>query len=356
MDLCKERFEKAKQQRDIIIFNSIKMHRYKTYDAPEVTIQKNVYKLAEQEEVNYKAGLDYEQSWQKYVTANNAELDKQVELEKSKRMEPTKQMPKDGKDWSLSTDEYDIYVSGENKEVVNKDESSDLKMYGSEFINPQAPGSSTWADLGYDIDSLNQKNIAENDDDMEDEGDCDSPMEGDDDDESDKEETPEKPDYSKLENLADMKLEDFEGRPDKISKVTISDISSNSVTLKWDIPDCNNNEISQYIIKCKEFDEVNFESTFKSIYKSETNSVTIEDLRDDCWHIIDVRAENVHGYCPQTSDLLGFKTMAERSGTLYSWGNNEQMELLLSVEDASNLKICKDNSVIVPQQIKSVND
>jgi hypothetical protein len=69
------------------------------------------------------------------------------------------------------------------------------------------------------------------------------------------------------------------------------------------------------------------EFSFKCMSKSETNSVVIEDLKQDTWHSIDVRAVNKYGFCPLPSKKFGVKTISLRKGSLFGWGSNKDAEL-----------------------------
>ena len=295
MDLNRNKFEKAKRGRDTIITNAIKSYRFKTYDPPEVTVQKETYRIVEEQIENKKKGLDFTQSWNLVLSASDAQM-KQVVDERKSDEEVLKKTAKDGKDWSLSTDEFQIYIAGENKEVVNKGafDESDAKVYNSEFINPLNPGPNLSNDEGMypelegPREEVNESMEEEEDEYMS---------------EEDNYLLEPKTNNIDPEMLDKMTLEDFEGRPDKITKVEIVAVTAHTVELKWEVPECNNAPITEYTIKCKEMNSETLESTFKSIYRSETNSVTLEDLKEDTWHTIDVRAVNKYGYCPQSANL-----------------------------------------------------
>lgn len=108
-----------------MVHNALKNYRFKVYDPPEITIQKNTYKIVDAQIENRKKNLDFSKSWEQFIVANDEEMKEYVKLKNQKDEDDEsasiKEAPKDGKDWSLSTDEFDIYVAGENKDVVNRD-------------------------------------------------------------------------------------------------------------------------------------------------------------------------------------------------------------------------------------------
>lgn len=59
---------------------------------------------------------------------------------------------------------------------------------------------------------------------------------------------------AKTNNIAEigvenLKLEDYQARPDKITKVELILVDSTTANLKWEVPDSNNCPITQYIVK-----------------------------------------------------------------------------------------------------------
>lgn len=245
MELAKEKFEKAKNQRDILIYHALNMYRFKTFDPPEVTIQNQVYEVVTEQLENVKNGLDYNESWKKVIVQNDEEMKKYIDSHENEVKKPVKELPKDGRDWTLSDGDFQIYVSGENKEVVNKEafknmqSESEFNLNGTEFINPQGAKLPKWEDYGFDTDNIGANQEDEDLDDYYDDIEMGE--------EANTAET--KIDYSKLEDLSQLKLADFHGRPDKIESITVTNITHDSCELEWVIPDSNNSPITQYTIK-----------------------------------------------------------------------------------------------------------
>jgi len=351
MQLHEERFKKARKGRDVVIHNALKQYKYKTFLPPQVTIQEQTYTVVEEEKVKHAQGIGFEASWEALIAANKEDMKENVS-NNSPEKKPAA-VPNDGKDYSLSTDEYQIYIAGENKNVVNKDamdddeegEDGDLKVYSSEFINPRT--SLNW---GNEPDTevmtpTEDAHIAE--DHIQGDSDPDEEME----DEEDEEEA--KTNNIDVANLDKLTLEDLKARPDKITTVTVVSVTHQSAEFSWEVPECNNSPITEYNVKCKEMDSDTMETSFKSFYKSEKNSVIVEDLKPNTWHTLDVRAVNEFGYCPLNSNIIGFCTTKMERGALFSWGDNSQAELWFNEEDTQSKIFDNDNHVAYgPLQVK----
>jgi alpha-tubulin suppressor-like RCC1 family protein len=333
----REKFEKAKKGRDMIIVNAIKQYKYKTFSPPQVTIRDEVYQIVDEQKENFKKGLDFTKSWQLIEIKSEDDMKKEVNV--GDKADPAS-LPKDGKDWSLSTDEFKIYISGENKEVVNKnafkedtfqmDNGEEVKMYETEFINPLIP---SW---NQDDEDFNDSSNGEID------------MEAEDSSPSD-----EKLNNICTENLNSLTLESFEGRPDKISEVRIVKVEQNSVELEWEVPEWNNAEITEYIVKWKEVHRETMQEEFKSVCKTEINKALIEDLTPNTWHVVDIRAINKYGYSPQSSSIVSFWTLKSVNGWYYAWGKNSNAELGLLENDIENTAFYRSDANISIGPIKS---
>ena len=337
MDLNRKKFEKARNERDKIIENAIHSYRYKTYEPPEVVIQRVTFEWVDKQVQNKKNGLDFAKSWQQVIVADDEEMKKYVDFKNSSNNE-TVVNTNDGKDWSLSTDEFKLFISGENKEVVNKsafDEDPKFKFYGNEFISKDTK--QMWNrnkvddnDENYSPNELNRQN----DNSLSIDELKDMIM----DDEFEYEELQRTNNLDQLD-INKMKLEDFKGRPDQITDIELKNIASTCATLSWKIPDSNNSSIAEYTVDWAEIDLDTLEHNFKWTYRSEENSVTIEDLLPNSWYSIDIRAENFYGMCPIKSKFFVFKTTSGIKGDLYSWGYNESLELAVSEEDVKSTKM-----------------
>ena len=143
-----------------------------------------------------------------------------------------------------------------------------------------------------------------------------------------------------------MKLEDFGGRPDRVGKITVNNVWTTKICISWETPESNNSEIVEYTINCTEININTMEYNFKWMYRSDTNSVTIEDLEPSTWYEIDVRAQNSFGICPVKSKFFWFKTTESNKGDLYSWGNNTSFELGVNYDDVNSAKLYdRDNHI-----------
>jgi hypothetical protein len=242
LDAAKEKFAKAHKEREIILHNALAQYKFKTYKPPQIVIQEETYDIVDKQKTNRKNGLDFTKSWEQAVSENDKEMQEYFKLQNQVK-EDTTTTPEDGKDWSLSTDGFKIYVASENKAVVNRDafKDGDDDEIESEMINPMNPRGANW-------DSEYQPAEPE----MEDE-------EG----EQSSDEGVQHLDEPKTNNLDQvdfekMTLDDFQGRPDQITKIHIVNVTNSTVEFKWDVPESNNSDIVEYTIGCKEVSLVHY--------------------------------------------------------------------------------------------------
>jgi len=246
IELDKDRFEAAKKGRgrgslliiislDILIANAIKFYRYKTYDAPEVEIQRQIFKVADEQVKNRENGLDFQKSWDKMINDKNLKMKEIVKIGPSN---PDEEIIEDGeKDWSLSADGFKIYVASENKESVNKDayKEDDIseEIYPGQAYN-EAEGQGEGEHPQYEAE-------AEMDNEEEESEGLDENLF----------EEP-KTNNIDIKGMENLTLESFQARPDGIKKVSLIQVTDWAAKISWEVPDWNNSEITEYLIKCKE--------------------------------------------------------------------------------------------------------
>lgn len=223
------------KEREIILHNALKQYKFKTYKPPQIVVQEETYEIVDKQKLNRANGLDFTKSWEQAVSENDKEMQEYFNI-KNQEKEEISSTPKDGKDWSLSTGEFKIYISGENKEVVNKNaytESNDDQIE-SELINPLNPRGTSW-DNEYEPEEAEMDNEEE----------------------ESSEEGIQHIEELKTNNLDEvdlekMTLDDFQGRPDQITKIHIVNVTNFTFEFNWEVPECNNSEITEYTIGCKE--------------------------------------------------------------------------------------------------------
>ena len=112
MDMNKDKFVKAKRNRDVIVANDVKTHSKTDNNSLEARTEREVYEWTDSQIANRTKGLSFAQSWQIVLDEHKERTD---EEEKRPHFDVN-----DGKDWSLSTSDFKLYIAGENKEVVNR--------------------------------------------------------------------------------------------------------------------------------------------------------------------------------------------------------------------------------------------
>ena len=246
-------------------------------------VQREAYEWTEKQIINKNNGLDFEKSWQIIMEENteNNESTQDKRWEISELNNDTTLL----KDWSLSTKDFKLFISGENKESVNRSAFDEIEPI---FVNePLNIKNNDKIEVCEDKNSLSDHSLDQYDylsisDEYEEN--------------SDKNILEERTNNLDQVDPNNMRLEEFEGRPDKVINIKLSNVSSNSISIWWEIPECNNAPITEYIIKLNELNLETLKPSYKWIQRSETNSVTIDYLTENTWYIVDIRAQNKYGY------------------------------------------------------------
>ncbi|CAI2384310.1 unnamed protein product [Moneuplotes crassus] len=316
MIMDKDRFEKAKQTRDSVIEHAVKNYKYKLYDPPEVAIREECYKNTDEQVAKFKDGKNYEDVWNEITETKCAEMKQEFSLD----VEKDKALPKDGKDWSLSTEDFKIYISSENKEAVNRDALGDIQAQSNSENHQDEemePEESSEDGQSEETGTNNIKQIG-------------------------------------IENLT---LETFKARPDQIVDIYATKVTEQSAEISWEVPDCNNSEITEYLVKTMEISEDTTEIIFQSMQRTTTPSAVIEDLIPNTWYIVDVRATNEFGTCLKASRILPIKTLIKEKGSLYVWGNQSNAELCLDKSDVNNSLFNKEKHIAMgPLKVNAFKD
>ena len=237
MKVSREKFIKAKYQRGIILANSVKNYRFRSYNSPEMQLQEDVHKLAAEQIENHKNGLDYQKSWKEHVTKGDKEAEEYLnKLSKEKQEKENPPPPDDGRDYSVSYEGFQCYIKSENKTVLNssyaKEEPSekdkDVTMQSQERDpNPENEDidfddiKNVEDKVKKDINQMIMENFIEVDQQKEVGA------------YSDNQEVEK---YVKDGNYSEA-LKEFKGVPNKITEIRITEISANTVSLEWEIPD-----------------------------------------------------------------------------------------------------------------------
>ena len=229
MDLDRNRFEKAKKGRDTIIHHAMKSYKYKVYDPPEIVMQKECHKTTEEQVKNRKEGKDFNKVWDEIVDTQEETMKEVVNIGNGES--ENKKLPIDGKDWSLSTEGFQIFISGENKDVVNKDAYKDENEQQLPKVLDEEESKN---------DSRTSEKEGENNEEIEvEEEDSDSDFSFEE----------HKTNNIQIEGIENLTLETLKARPDKIIHLSLLKVTATNAEITWKIPDCNNSEIIEYTIK-----------------------------------------------------------------------------------------------------------